>query len=256
MCVTAVSVAHVVVQLTCVLHSFALWIWCVSFCWFCCCCCCHPHFSFKIESSQLICFSFCCCFHAARLWIANVCECVSTILTKISISHSVWFLAMDIACSSIFNGNGFPLDAFDSQFCSFSLSISTFLYINSFFVAAVPFRFVYYPCILYSWANLFLVNEHCLCAAFKVRPNFPAPQFNLKIMLHTTEKDLNLVFAHVRSLSLSLSVCLHVSEIKTQFYVYIGPHSVEHTHQIYVCSKIYAKRDGKNLFSPPNLQPP
>lgn len=83
-----------------------------------------------------------------------VCECVSTILTKISISHSVWFLAMDIACSSIFNGNGFPLDAFDSQFCSFSLSISTFLYINSFFVgvvvAAVPFRFVYYPCILYS----------------------------------------------------------------------------------------------------------
>lgn len=146
MCVTTVSVAHVVVQLTCVLHSFALWIWCVSFCWCFCCChrCCHPHFSFKIESSQLICSFFCCCFHAARLWIANVCECVSIILTKISISHSVWFLAMDIACSSIFNGNGFPLDAFDSQFCSFSLSISTFVYINSFLLLLLLCPFVLY----------------------------------------------------------------------------------------------------------------
>lgn len=84
-----------------------------------------------------------------------------------------------------------------SSSCSLLLSLS----ISRFF------HFAY----AYSPANLFLVDEHCLwVAAFKNRPNFPAPQFNSKIVLR-----------YGRSFNLFVFKRQHTIFIKYMQYTYI-----------------------------------
>lgn len=150
---------------------------------------CCSHFSFRMVLYRFIEWVYrkeeLCVHNINRdFYLLSMCVCVFICLWDIAF-HPFLMGTDFFGC---FDGDGLvPQLQFVFLFLLYAFStIYTFLCMN------FSFHF-YFTCILYhhqhhhhhSWANLFLVNGHCLWAAFENRPNFPAPQFNLKIVLHT-----------------------------------------------------------------------